>query len=122
MEDQLQTLELVFVTSVKSEAEGLVRQLRALTSASGEVTLSKLDVDEAVGAVTSDKIITAVLAFSLNIAAGALGNVVYNAFQASPSVHCVAGETPLNRTDDMAALEAKLRAAAKPAAGRAADH
>lgn len=114
----VQTVELTFVTSSESEAKALEGLLQALAAQRGDVEVSEVFLDSTNALVTREQVVTAVLTFSLNVTAGALGNVVYNAFQASPSAQCVANETPLTAKDaqDKAALEAKLRAAAVPTA------
>ena len=117
MQESIQTIELVFIVPVGSEADALIGQLRSLMAGAAPVSVAELAVDDALGAVASEKIISAVLAFSLNVAAGVLGNVVYNLLQSHPNAQCVAGETPLQQenTQDPTILEAKLRAAACPA-------
>lgn len=114
----VQTVELTFVTSRESEARALESLLQAMATERGDVEVSEVFLDSTNALVTRDQVITAVLTFSLNVSAGALGNVVYNAFQASPSAQCVANETPLSAKDaqDKAVLDAKLRAAARPKA------
>lgn len=111
-----QTIELTFVTSSEVEAKALEALLQKLAAQGGEVEVADVFLDSTNALVTREQVVTAVLTFSLNVAAGVLGNVIYNAFQASPSAQCVANETPLTAKDaqDKAAVEAKLRAAAVP--------
>ena len=114
----VQTIELTFVTSNEAEAKALEALLQKLAAQGGDVEVDDVFLDSTNALVTREQVVTAVLTFSLNVAAGALGNVVYNAFQACPSAQCVANETPLTAKDaqDKAAIEAKLRAAAIPKA------
>lgn len=109
-------LELIFVTSNGAETDALVNQIQTLSDSVAALRLAELVVEDALGAVTNEKIITAVLTFSLNVAAGVLGNVVYNLLQDHTDVQCVAGEHPITPEDfnDLPTLEAKLLKASKP--------
>ncbi len=110
----LQKIELTFVTSSEKEAKALESLLQNLALQRGDVEVTEVFLDSTNALVTRDQIVTAVLTFSLNVAAGVLGNVVYNAFIASPTSQCVANEMPLTARDaqDPITLEAKLRTAA----------
>jgi len=114
----VQTIELTFVTSSEAEAKALEALLQNLAAQRGDVEVSEVFLDSTNALVTREQVVTAVLSFSLSVTAGVLGNVIYNAFQASPSALCVANETPLTAEDaqNKAAVEAKLLAAAVPKA------
>lgn len=115
MSETLQSVDLVFVTSIPSETEALLKYLRLLHSETAPVQVTDMSVDDALGVVSSEKIISVVLAFALNIGGGVIGNVIYNALQVAPSCQCVIGDTPVSQGEatDKAALEAKMRSAAK---------
>jgi len=112
-----QIIDLTFVTSSAQEADALLAVLRDLAKDAGPLAVSEVFSDSSAGAVSREIIVVAVLTFSLDVAVGVVGNAVYDALVASPSAQCVANETPLSIKDaqDKAQLEAKLRAAARPA-------
>jgi len=109
-----QMLEFSFMTSSDSEAESLLAVLRGMKQ--DGISFEDIDCASELSAVKSDKIVTAVLLFSLNVANGVIGNAVYDALKASPSVKCVANDIALTAKDaeDKAQLEEKLKAAARP--------
>lgn len=111
-----QTLELIFVVSDDSEADAVMAHLRHATTGESPLSLTELVVDEALGAVSNEKVITAILVFALHITEGVLGAMVYDLLKAYPGIACVAGETPVIQDDlnDLPALDAKLRNASQP--------
>lgn len=117
MEEKTHTVELVFLAPSKEVADALIGQLRLLTSDASPVDLRELVVNEAMGTVSSKKIISVVLSFALNVSAGVAGNAIYSALKSNPSVTCVVGETPLTKEDvaEQGKLEQIIRTAAKPA-------
>jgi len=76
----LQTIELTFVTSSEAKAKALEALLQKLAAQGGDVEVAEVFLDSTNALVTREQVVTAVLTFSLNVAAGVLGNVIYNAF------------------------------------------
>ena len=109
-----QMVEFSFMTSSATEAEALIAALRGIKQEG--ISFEDIDCASELSAVKGDKIVTAVLLFSLNVANGVIGNAVYDALKASPSAKCVANDIALTAKDaeDKAQLEEKLRAAARP--------
>ncbi|WP_250495415.1 hypothetical protein [Caballeronia sp. GAWG1-1] len=109
-----QMVEFSFMTPSASEAEALLAVLRSIKQ--DDISFDDIDCASELSAVKGDKIVTAVLLFSLNVANGVIGNAIYDALKASPSAKCVANDISLTAKDveDKAQLEAKLKAAARP--------
>lgn len=119
-----QAVEMVFVCSVAEEAEALLAYLRTLNGPACPIVVDNLAVDTSIGAFKNEKVISFVLSFSLNAAAGVVGNTVYNALTAAPSATCVVGGEAVDKkaASNKAEIEAKVRSAAKPSSGRAVGH
>lgn len=118
MQNDTRTVQVVFVAPSDSDAKAVIAVLQALPG------LASLSVNDAPGAVSGQKIIAAVITFSLNVGAGVVGNAIYGALHNSPAVQCVVGETALSKEEasNAAKLGARIQTEAKETAPRADAH
>ena len=121
---EMQSVEVVFVCSDAGESDALFAYLNAMTAPGGSVVVEGLEVNTAIGAFKSDKVISLVLAFSGSIVTGVVGNAVYDALKAAPHAQCVVAGEPIDKATaaDKAKLDEKVRASAQPRRGGIAGH
>ena len=109
-------IELVFVTSDTLQANALRRHLESLCVDGGAISVSDVGAEDVPGAASRECIVTALVSFSLNVAAGVVGTVLYDAFLQAPHASCTANDAPVERDDRKSpdALDIRLRALALP--------
>lgn len=109
-----QVVEFVIVCPAQ-EADALLLKLASL-SHEGDVTFEDVSVESPIGAFKGEKVVAFAISFSVSVAAGVVGNKVYDALTSVPSAQCVLEREALPPAvvKDKNALETKIRSAAKP--------
>lgn len=124
MQNTEQIVELAFVVSSDAEANALAAQLQSRLADIASVHIASLSIDDIPGAVSSRKVIVAIIGFTVNLANGVLGSAIYDAMRGSPDAQCVVGEKALTAEEakDPVKLDARVRNSAKSAPGVGHPH
>ncbi len=105
------------------DAKALLDYLQTLGASVGALEVENLSTAPVLGAVKGQRVISFVLAFSQGVAAGVVGNAVYEALKSATGAQCVIAGEPVDKATaaDKATLEAKIKSSAKPY-GRTPGH
>jgi hypothetical protein len=115
--DHMQSVGMVFVCAVPEEAEALHAFLSSASPTPDALRVQDLTVENTLGAFSNEKVLHFMLFMAIDVAVGVAGNFVYDAIKAAPSATCVVGDAVVDRAtaSSPAALDAQVRAAARPA-------